>query len=246
MSQKFSLYEDLTVRENIRLYGGIYGLADEALISKANQLLSMLGMEDFQHQRISSLPLGWKQKLAFSVALIHEPQIVFLDEPTGGVDPFTRRQFWEQIYKVAADGTTVFVTTHYMDEAEYCDRIAIIDHGEIVVIDTPEALKASVGLDRVQLRTEDDAAAVAALERRFGLEASVSEGELCVQVAGGEEFVPRLFAELGVPIHAVSVARPTLDDVFMRYTGRTIRDAEASLNERNRSNVFMRASTRRG
>jgi ABC-2 type transport system ATP-binding protein len=150
MSQKFSLYEDLTVRENIRLYGGIYGLADEALISKANQLLSMLGMEDFQHQRISSLPLGWKQKLAFSVALIHEPQIVFLDEPTGGVDPFTRRQFWEQIYKVAADGTTVFVTTHYMDEAEYCDRVSIMVDGRIDALGSPEGLKDRFKADSIE------------------------------------------------------------------------------------------------
>jgi len=117
MSQKFSLYEDLTVKENIRLYGGIYGLPDRLIREKTEQLVEMLGMQDLKNKKIGSLPLGWKQKLAFSVALIHDPQIVFLDEPTGGVDPITRRQFWEQIYKVAEEGTTVFVTTHYMDEA---------------------------------------------------------------------------------------------------------------------------------
>lgn len=139
----------------------------------------------------------------------------------------------------------MFLTTHYMDEAENCDQIAIIDHGEVVVIDTPAALKASVGRDRVQLRTDDDDAAIVALRERFDLEATVSEGEVCVAVERGEEFVPRLFADLDVPIRAVSVARPTLDDVFMRYTGRTIRDAEASASERNRASVFVRAGTRR-
>lgn len=141
MSQKFSLYEDLTVRENIRLYGGIYGLTDEQITRKSDQLVAMLNMEELQNKRIGSLPLGWKQKLAFSIALLHEPDIVFLDEPTGGVDPITRRQFWEQIYKVANEGTTVFVTTHYMDEAEYCDRVSIMVDGCIEALDTPAGLK---------------------------------------------------------------------------------------------------------
>lgn len=141
MSQKFSLYEDLTVRENIRLYGGIYGLTDKQIAQKAEELIAMLGMVELQNKRIGALPLGWKQKLAFSVALLHEPDIVFLDEPTGGVDPITRRQFWEQIYKVADEGTTVFVTTHYMDEAEYCDRVSIMVDGRIDALDTPSRLK---------------------------------------------------------------------------------------------------------
>lgn len=141
MSQKFSLYEDLTVRENIRLYGGIYGLSDKEIKQKSDQLVSMLDMQELQNKKIGSLPLGWKQKLAFSVALIHEPKIVFMDEPTGGVDPITRRQFWEQIYKVADEGTTVFVTTHYMDEAEYCDRVSIMVDGRIDALDTPSGLK---------------------------------------------------------------------------------------------------------
>ncbi|HKL19318.1 MAG TPA: ABC transporter ATP-binding protein [Halalkalibaculum sp.] len=141
MSQKFSLYEDLTVKENIRLYGGIYGLPDRLIREKTEQLVEMLGMQDLKNKKIGSLPLGWKQKLAFSVALIHDPQIVFLDEPTGGVDPITRRQFWEQIYKVAEEGTTVFVTTHYMDEAEYCDRVSIMVDGRIDALGTPAELK---------------------------------------------------------------------------------------------------------
>jgi ABC-2 type transport system ATP-binding protein len=150
MSQKFSLYEDLTVRENIRLYGGIYGLSDREIKQKAQQLIAMLDMQDLQNKKIGSLPLGWKQKLAFSVALIHEPKIVFLDEPTGGVDPITRRQFWEQIYKVADEGTTVFVTTHYMDEAEYCDRVSIMVDGRIDALDTPGGLKEKFNADDVE------------------------------------------------------------------------------------------------
>lgn len=141
MSQRFSLYEDLTVRENIRLYGGIYGLSDKEIRQKSNRLLETLGMQEMRGSKIGSLPLGWKQKLAFSVALLHEPQVVFLDEPTGGVDPITRRQFWEQIYKTSEEGTTVFVTTHYMDEAEYCNRISIMVDGRIDALGSPGDLK---------------------------------------------------------------------------------------------------------
>jgi ABC-2 type transport system ATP-binding protein len=150
MSQKFSLYEDLTIRENIRFYGGIYGLMDSEIKHKTQQLVEQLEMQDLRNKKIGSLPLGWKQKLAFSVALIHEPKIVFLDEPTGGVDPITRRQFWEQIYKVADEGTTVFVTTHYMDEAEYCDRVSIMVDGRIDALDTPAGLKQKFEADDVE------------------------------------------------------------------------------------------------
>jgi ABC-2 type transport system ATP-binding protein len=137
MSQKFSLYEDLTVNENIRFYAGIYGLSDSEIKEKSSFLLEKLGLMDKAKALIKSLPLGWKQKLAFSIAIIHNPQIVFLDEPTGGVDPITRRQFWDLIYEAAYKGITVFVTTHYMDEAEYCDRISIMVDGRIEALDTP-------------------------------------------------------------------------------------------------------------
>ena len=142
MSQSFALYDDLTVRENIRLYGGIYGLSAEAIRTRRDRLLRRLGFEHAADERVGALPLGWKQKLAFSVALLHEPGVVFLDEPTSGVDPVTRRQFWEMIYEAAADGTTVLVTTHYMDEAEYCDRVSIMVEGTIDALGTPAALKA--------------------------------------------------------------------------------------------------------
>ena len=164
MSQRFSLYGDLSVRENIQLYGGIYGLTDDEIASRTAALLATLGLADRARDLVRTLPLGWKQKLAFSVALLHEPKIVFLDEPTGGVDPVTRRQFWELIYAAAARGTTVFVTTHYMDEAEYCDRVSIMVDGRIAALGMPSELKTQFGvasMDEVFVRLARGAKAVA-------------------------------------------------------------------------------------
>jgi ABC-2 type transport system ATP-binding protein len=141
MSQKFSLYEDLTVKENIQLFAGIYGLSDAEIAKQIEALVTRLNLRDVRDQLVSSLPLGWKQKLAFSIAIVHRPSVVFLDEPTGGVDPITRRQFWDLIYEAAHLGITVFVTTHYMDEAEYCDRVSIMVDGVIKALDSPARLK---------------------------------------------------------------------------------------------------------
>jgi ABC-2 type transport system ATP-binding protein len=141
MSQKFSLYDDLTVMENIQFFGGIYGLSNGQLKAKGNALIEQLGLQKEARKLVASLPLGWKQKLSFSVAVLHEPKIVFLDEPTGGVDPVVRRQFWDLIYAAADNGVTVFVTTHYMDEAEYCNRVSIMVDGKIEALDTPTGLK---------------------------------------------------------------------------------------------------------
>jgi len=141
MSQKFALYDDLTVKENITFFGGIYGLSRYEIKEKTAKLLEELNLQEISKKLVGSLPLGWKQKISFSVALLHQPKIIFLDEPTGGVDPITRRQFWEMIYKTANEGTTIFVTTHYMDEAEYCDRVSIMVDGKIEALDTPKKLK---------------------------------------------------------------------------------------------------------
>lgn len=141
MSQKFSLYEDLTIKENIQLFGGIYGLRDKQIKSKSEELINKLGLNNEADKLVASLPLGWKQKLAFSIAIFHQPKIVFLDEPTGGVDPITRRQFWDMIYEASHNGITVFVTTHYMDEAEYCDRVSIMVDGVITALDSPNNLR---------------------------------------------------------------------------------------------------------
>jgi ABC-2 type transport system ATP-binding protein len=150
MCQKFSLYEDLTVKENITLYGGIYGMTRDLIKARTNDLLERLSFHAYENKIIGDLPLGLRQKLAFSVAVLHEPRIVFLDEPTGGVDPVTRRQFWEMIYETSSRGITVFVTTHYMDEAEYCDRISIMSEGKIVALDTPANLKMKYNSDSVE------------------------------------------------------------------------------------------------
>lgn len=141
MSQKFALYDDLTVKENITFFGGIYGLSRKAIKAKSKTMIAELGLTNIEDKMVGDLPLGWKQKIAFSVATIHNPKIVFLDEPTGGVDPITRRQFWELIYQAAHNGTTIFVTTHYMDEAEYCDRVSIMVNGKIEALDSPKNLK---------------------------------------------------------------------------------------------------------
>lgn len=146
MSQKFSLYEDLTVKENIRFFGGIYGIPRKELKGKIEALINRLGLNHEADKLVGSLPLGWKQKIAFSVAILHEPKIVFLDEPTGGVDPITRRQFWDMIFEAASRGITIFVTTHYMDEAEYCGRVSIMVDGAIAALDTPDALKKQFGV----------------------------------------------------------------------------------------------------
>lgn len=141
MSQKFSLYEDLKVWENLRLFGGIYGMKDKEIAQRTDEMLGELGLESERETLVRELPVGWKQKLAFTVSVFHNPGVVFLDEPTGGVDPYTRRQFWQLIYKVADRGITVFVTTHYMDEAAYCDRVSIMVDGRIEALDTPSRLK---------------------------------------------------------------------------------------------------------
>ncbi|PQJ23435.1 ABC transporter ATP-binding protein [Tenacibaculum sp. SG-28] len=155
MSQKFSLYEDLTVYENIRFFGGIYGLSRAVIDTKSREIISDLNLQSIRNSLVGSLPLGWKQRLAFAIAMVHDPDIIFLDEPTGGVDPAVRRQFWESIYAASEKGRTIFVTTHYMDEAEYCDRVSIMVAGEIKALDTPDALKQqfnAVSMDEVFLK----------------------------------------------------------------------------------------------
>ncbi len=219
----------LTAAQNLRLHADLYDIDPGVVGARMDQLLEMVGLADRRDQPVMTFSGGMKRRLEIARGLMHSPRVLFLDEPTIGLDPQTRSSIWRYIRALQeAEGTTIFMTTHYMDEAEFCDRIAIMDRGEIVVLDTPEALKAGVGADRVVLGTADDDAALAALRDRFGIEASVAEGAVTFHVADGEAFVPRLFAEWD-PAHpaitSVAVSRPTLDDVFMRYTGTTIRDA---------------------
>lgn len=232
----------LSAEQNLRFHAELYGVPKAAVAPRIRQVMEMVALWDRKDAKVMTFSGGMKRRLEIARGLLHSPRVLFLDEPTVGLDPQTRAAIWGYINKLRlSEDITIFMTTHYMDEAEYCDRIAIIDHGEIVVIDSPEALKASVGKDRVQIQTGDDTAAIAALRERFGLEAAVHEGAVTFAVASGEEFVPRLFAELGLPIKSVSVSRPSLDDVFMSYTGSTIRDAESGAD----GNAWMRAMARR-
>jgi len=239
--QEPTLDEYLTALENLRFHAELYGVPRGQRNTRIERVVRMVGLWDRRTDVVRTFSGGMKRRLEIARGLLHSPRVLFLDEPTIGLDPQTRSHIWSYINELKRqEGTTMFLTTHYMDEAEYCDRIAIIDEGKIVATGTPETLKASVGQDRVSLHTADDVATIEALGDRLGLKASVSEGLVTFYVAAGEQFVPRLFAELGIPILQVSIARPTLDDVFMTYTGRTIRDAEASSVDRRRTNPFLR------
>jgi ABC-2 type transport system ATP-binding protein len=226
----------LTAEQNMRLHAELYGVPRELVAPRMQQVLEMVGLWERRRSAVATFSGGMKRRLEIARGLMHSPRVLFLDEPTVGLDPQTRSSIWTYIRELKnAEDITIFLTTHYMDEAEYCDRIAIMDKGVIVVLDTPDALKASVGQDRITLQTDDDAAAIAAIAEHFQITAHISEGAVSFGVPQGEHFVPRLFAELGVPIRSVSVSRPSLDDVFMSYTGTTIRDAEASASERGRA-----------
>jgi ABC-2 type transport system ATP-binding protein len=237
----------LTAVQNLRLHAELYGVESALVPARMRQVLEMVGLWERRDVPVKTFSGGMRRRLEIARGLMHSPRVLFLDEPTIGLDPQTRSSIWSYINLLReTEEITIFMTTHYMDEAEVCDRIAIMDQGEIVALDTPEALKARVGADRVRIHTEDDEAAIAAIAERFGIEAQIAEGAVIFFVLSGEEFVPRLFAELGVAIKSVSVSRPTLDDVFMSYTGKTIRDAEESFSKQaNKIMMQMMSGGRR-
>jgi ABC-2 type transport system ATP-binding protein len=235
----------LTAEQNLRMHAELYGVDSKLVPGRIRQVLEMVGLWERRDGQVLTFSGGMRRRLEIARGFLHSPRVLFLDEPTIGLDPQTRSSIWRYIRALQrTEEITIFMTTHYMDEAEFCDRIAIMDQGVIVVLDTPDALKAQVGADRVTIHTADDGAAVAALADTFGIEAQIAEGAVTFYVPSGEEFVPRLFAELGVPIASVNVARPTLDDVFMSYTGSTIRDAEVSSGE-SRNRMVMKAMASR-
>jgi ABC-2 type transport system ATP-binding protein len=236
--QDTTLDSYLTAERNLQFHAELYGVPKAVVGDRIRQVLGMVGLWERRGSLVRTFSGGMQRRLEIARGLLHSPRVLFLDEPTVGLDPQTRSSIWDYINELKRrEDITIFLTTHYMDEAEHCDRIAIIDNGRIVVLDSPDVLKASVGKDRVQLHTADDSAAIEALKQRFDIAAAIREGAVTFAVAGGEQFVPRLFAELGVPIRSVSVARPSLDDVFMSYTGTTIRDAEASSTDQMRAFV---------
>jgi len=239
-----TLDEYLTAEENLRFHAELYGVPQETSEQRLKDVLEMVELWERRKSIVNTFSGGMRRRLEIARGLLHSPRVLFLDEPTVGLDPQTRAHIWSYIEELRKrEAITIFLTTHYMEEAEHCDRIATIDHGNIVAIDSPEALKASVGQDRVELKTADDETTMQQLRDIFDLEPTTSEGAVRFYVAGGDRFIPRLFAEITVQILSVSVAQPTLDDVFMSYTGRTIRDAEATASERMAANPFIRRRT---
>jgi ABC-2 type transport system ATP-binding protein len=237
----------LTAAQNLKLHAELYGVQSDLVDARMEQVLKMVGLWDRKDGVVSSFSGGMRRRLEIARGLMHSPRVLFLDEPTIGLDPQTRRGIWSYIRELQArEQITIFMTTHYMDEAEWCDRIAIMDNGQVVALDSPETLKAAVGVDRVTIHTDDNAAAIGQLQSQFGIEAKVVEGAVTFGVPEGEQFVPRLFTEFALPIRSVSVSRPTLDDVFMSYTGSTIRDAEEDPSKtRNRMIAQMMGGARR-
>jgi ABC-2 type transport system ATP-binding protein len=224
MSQLFSLYADLTVDENIQLFAGLYGVRGERLAERRRTVLAMAGLEEHHARLTGDLPLGWKQRLALGTAVLHEPPLLVLDEPTSGVDPISRRSFWELIDGLAAGGTTVFVSTHYMEEAEYCHRLALMNRGRIIALDAPAALRATMTEPLLAITADHGPAVAQALQGApLVLEAALFGRDVHVMVedaAAARESLPALLAGKGLPIRSIEPVRPSLEDVFVALVRR--------------------------
>jgi ABC-2 type transport system ATP-binding protein len=226
--QEPTLDEYLTAEQNLRFHAEIYGIPRAAVASRLDSVLNMVGLADRRKDKVATFSGGLKRRLEIGRGLLHSPRVLFLDEPTIGLDPQSRVTLWKYVDQLRVqESITVFLTTHYMDEAERCDRIAIIDQGEIVVLGSPAGLKASVGQDRIRIRTADDTAAAETIITGLGVKAIATKDGVDVFTDDGEGFVPRIF-ELGLSVQSVTVTKPTLDDVFLAYTGNRIDDAPAS------------------
>ena len=224
MSQLFSLYADLTVDENIQLFAGLYGVRGERLAQRRRAVLAMAGLEEHHARLTGDLPLGWKQRLALGTAVLHEPPLLFLDEPTSGVDPVSRRAFWDLIYGLAAEGTTVFVSTHYMEEAEYCHRLALMNRGRIIALDAPATLRTTMTEPLLAITADHGPAVAQALQGApLVLEAAMFGRDVHVMVEdapAAREYLPVLLAGKGLPIRSIEVVRPSLEDVFVALVHR--------------------------
>lgn len=241
-----SLDVQLTAEQNLRFHADVYNVPASEYERRAAELLNLVGLTERRHDRVRTFSGGMRRRLEIARALLHEPQVFFLDEPTVGLDPQTRAQLWEHLLALRQRrNLTLFLTTHYLEEAEHCDRIAIMDDGRLVALDTPAALKALVGGDVVSLRSPDLDEARAQLVARFSLSVAEQGGELRVEVPAGDRFIPELVRALTVPIESISVRRPTLDDVFLKLTGRAIRDAEISERDAFRESARRWTSRRR-
>jgi len=241
-----SLDDRLTAAENLRFHATVYGLPADISRQRREEMLKMVDLYDRKDQQVRTFSGGMKRRLEIARGLLHYPRVLFLDEPTIGLAPQTRLQLGPYILnRRPQKQITMFMTTHYMDEAEYCDRIAIIDHGNIVALDTPDNLKSMVGGDVIRLKTSDDVVAIQQINKHFGVEARQVKGELVFEIAGGEELVPRIVEELTVRIKSISVRRPTLDDVFIKLTGHEIREEDADSKDQMRAFLRMRGGMRR-
>lgn len=230
-----SLDDRLTARENLEFHALLYGVEAGEREARLRRVLAMVELEDRQHHLVKAFSGGMKRRLEIARGLLHYPAVLFLDEPTIGLDPQTRSHIWAYIHQLRQqEGITIFLTTHYMDEAENCDRIAIIDHGQIVALDTPDGLKSLVGGDVITVRTSDNARAREEIQRLYGREVMEEDGLLRFEVERGEEFIPRLAVDFAGCLLSVGLRRPTLDDVFLKLTGRAIRQEEASAADRMR------------
>ncbi|HEY7147210.1 MAG TPA: ATP-binding cassette domain-containing protein [Streptosporangiaceae bacterium] len=228
--QETTLDGYLSGAQNLRFHADLYGVPSAEAAERIAWVLDLVGLTDRRDSLVRTYSGGMRRRLEIARGLMHAPRVLFLDEPTIGLDPQTRAAIWKHIDELKRrEKITIFLTTHYLEEAECCDRIAIIDHGRIAALDRPSALKAGVGEDRVHLETADDKAAAEVLRDRFGLEPVTAGGTVTITVPDGERFVPQLFEKLGVPIRAVRVARPSLDDVFLAHTGTSIRDTRDAL-----------------
>ncbi|WP_150241897.1 ATP-binding cassette domain-containing protein [Nocardiopsis quinghaiensis] len=231
--QESTLDLHLTGEQNLRFHADLYGVPRSRTGLRIREVLEVVGLWDRRKERAFAYSGGMRRRLEIARGLLHSPRVLFLDEPTAGLDPQTRRAIWRYVRRLHEnEDVTVFMTTHYLEEAENCDRIAIMDAGAIVTLAPPEELKAAVGEDLVVIGTRDEDTVVALLRERFGVEAHLREGRVAFSVADGEGFIPRLFSEPGLPVTSVSVTRPSLDDVFVHHTGAALRDKEASRSER--------------
>ncbi|MGC4192488.1 MAG: ATP-binding cassette domain-containing protein [Thermomicrobiales bacterium] len=239
--QDFSLDDRITAEENLRFHCMIYHVPRDIRADRIAQVLAMVDLTDRAKDRVRTFSGGMKRRLEIARGLLHHPSVLFLDEPTVGLDPQTRQNIWEHITELRKEhGITVFMTTHYMDEAEYCDRIAIMDHARLIALDTPTQLKASLGGDRIRLRTEDNEAAVDILGSRYGKEALIEGDTVVFAVDHGDEFAPELLRTFPVPVQSIEIARPTLNDVFLQMTGREIRDEGADKRDKLRAQMQRR------
>ena len=243
--QEITLDDYLTGAESLKFHAVLYGCPPRRVRERAAPLLEMVGLTDRADQQVRLYSGGMKRRLEIARGLLHAPRVLFLDEPTIGLDPQTRAHIWDYVDTLRErEDTTMFLTTHYMDEAERCDRIAIIDRGKIVAIDTPSALKASIGSDVVTIETADDSLALEQVAKGLAIDGELTEQGLRLRVPDGEGFVPQLFEHLSLGIRNVNVRRPSLDDVFMEYTGRDIRDAEAGANDQFKHSGMTRGFRR--